>query len=199
MEQKGMVSKLTRCMLDQALSRLARWDKIHPGLFMSLNLSAQDVQKPVFIDQLKGLLEETGLAPSSIVLEITETELLSDWQQAAHTIAELKKMGVKLALDDFGTGYSSLSYLNRFRASKLKIDRSFVHAWSQTGGTQLLRAIVHLGHNMGMKVVAEGVERKEELHFLQSLGCDYYQGYLSAKPMFAEEIERDQWLESGHG
>jgi diguanylate cyclase (GGDEF)-like protein len=194
MEEQGLVKQLTEQMLAQALPQLARWQALQPDLFMSLNLSAWDIQKPDFLKQLKSLLAAYKLAPANVVLEITETALLADWQQAVNTIESLRALGVELALDDFGTGYSSLSYLNRFHAAKLKIDRSFIHSWSQSGDAQLVKTIVQLGRTMGMQVVAEGVERPEELEFLRGLQCDYYQGFLSAKPMFAAEVDRDKWL-----
>ncbi|MDO9467645.1 MAG: EAL domain-containing protein [Thiobacillus sp.] len=194
MEEQGLVSQLTVRMLDEALPQLARWQSREPGFFMSINLSARDIHKPVFIDHLKGLLSAYDLSPASVVLEITETVLLADWQRASEALASLRALGVQFALDDFGTGYSSLSYLNRIHAAKLKIDRSFLQSWSQSGDDQLIRAIVQLGHGLGLTVVAEGVETPAELSFLRELGCDCYQGYLSAKPMFEDEIGRAGWF-----
>jgi diguanylate cyclase (GGDEF)-like protein len=194
MEEQGLVEQLTAQMLDLALRQLSRWQAVQPQLFMSVNLSARDIQNPSFLEPLKGLMAELKLEPASIVLEITETALLADWKHAAKTIGSLRAIGIELALDDFGTGYSSLSYLSRIQATKLKIDRSFIHSWSQSGSAQLLETIVQLGQTMDMEVVAEGVERTEELDFLRSLKCDFYQGYLSAKPMLASEIERDHWV-----
>lgn len=128
------------------------------------------------------------------MLEITESLLLADWQNASPVLEALIALGVRLALDDFGTGYSSLSYLHRINADKLKIDRSFIEHWSLTGDARLLRTMVQLGQSMNMVVIAEGVERKEELAFLHELGCDQYQGFLSARPMLPEEVEADGWF-----
>ena len=194
MEEQGIVSQLTEQMLKQALSQLARWQTKHPRLYMSVNLSAQDIQQPTFLTLLQSLITHYQLTPANIVLEITESLLLSDWQQANHVIQSLKALGVRLALDDFGTGYSSLSYLHRINAEKLKIDRSFVQHWSQTGDARLLHSMIKLGQTMNMSVIAEGVEKTKELDFLHQFGCDQYQGFLTAKPMFVEEIERDNWL-----
>ncbi|MCH8529718.1 MAG: EAL domain-containing protein [Saccharospirillum sp.] len=194
MEQQGIITRLTAHILTQAVAQLHHWQKTQPDLFMSVNLSAQDIHSPTFIEHLKALLDEFNVPSSSIVLEITETVLLADWQQANTVLAPLRELGVQLALDDFGTGYSSLSYLDRFHADKLKIDRSFIHNWTSTGDARLLKTMVQLGHTMEMEVIAEGVEQGRELDFLQALGCNQYQGFLTAKPMYAEELERNRWL-----
>ncbi len=197
MEEQGLVSILTNRMLELALTQLAEWRKLHEGLFMSVNLSARDIQNPNFIEHLRRLLSSHELAPDSVVLEITETDLLADWQNASVTLGVLNSLGVKLALDDFGTGYSSLSYLSRIHASKLKIDRSFIHSWSESGDARLLVTMVQLGHGMDMRVVAEGVETLQELAFLRELGCDSYQGYLAAKPMFVDDVAAADWFQAG--
>ena len=193
MEEQGLITHLTQQMLTQALLQLSKWQSIEPNLFMSINLSASDVQKPVFLETLKHQLLEHKLTPSTVTLEITETALLADWQQATHTIESLRALGVEMALDDFGTGYSSLSYLNRFHAAKLKIDQSFIRSWSQSGEEQLIRTIVQLGQTMGMQVIAEGVEKPDELDFLNGLACNYYQGFIAARPMLASEVNFDNW------
>jgi len=114
------------------------------------------------------------------------------------TLDILRAMGVKLAIDDYGTRYSSLSYLRRIRSSTLKIDRSFVSAWSESHEENLLRTMVHLGHDMDMNVVAEGIETVEELNFLKDINCNCYQGYLSAKPMFKDDVALTSWFRSGN-
>lgn len=194
MEEQGLICELTEAMLTQALSQLACWQRVVPDLFMSINLSARDIQRPAFLQKLKSLIADFNLSPASIVLEITETVLLADWPQTARVVEELRELGVQLALDDFGTGYSSLSYLNRVHANKLKIDRSFIQNWSHSSDSRLLRTMVQLGQAMNMAVIAEGVEQIKELDLLRLLECDCYQGFLAARPMFADEIERDQWI-----
>lgn len=194
MEERGLVSRLTEQMLQHVGHQLCYWQDRHPDVFVSLNLSARDIQKPRFIEQLKSLITQDQLSPDHIVLEITESLLLSDWESASPVLDELRRLGVGLALDDFGTGYSSLSYLHRINADKLKIDRSFIQYWSTTGDSRLLRSMVQLGGIMNMTVIAEGIERPEELEFLRQLGCEQYQGFLSAKPMLPEEIEAGGWL-----
>ncbi|RAU18028.1 histidine kinase [Nitrincola tibetensis] len=194
MEEQGLISKLTEQMLSQSLTRLSSWQEKQPDLFMSINLSAQDIQKPTFLSHLRYLIAHHRLIPDRVILEITESLLLSDWQQASNVLNALKEIGVRLALDDFGTGYSSLSYLQRINAAKLKIDRSFIQQSTQTGDSRLLQSIVQLGKTMNMSVIAEGVEQVQELNFLRIIGCDQYQGFLKAKPMLAEEVERDLWI-----
>ena len=194
MEETGLISQLTEQMLMHVCLQLSRWQAQHPALFISLNLSGRDIQKPLFINQLQSLIKNYGLTPHRIIFEITESLLLSDWQKASPVLESLRALGVRLALDDFGTGYSSLSYLHRINADKLKIDRSFIEHWSRTGDARLLRAMSQLGKSMDMTVIAEGIEKSEELDFLRQLGCDQYQGFLSAKPMLLEELESGHWL-----
>ncbi len=194
MEERGLISRLTEQIISCVVPQLAHWHNINPDWFMSLNLSARDIQKPSFIDNLTSLIYAHKLVPEKVVLEITESLLLADWQKASQVLESLKSLGVRLALDDFGTGYSSLSYLHRINADKLKIDRSFIEHWSQTADARLLRTMVHLGHSMNMTVIAEGVENREELVFLGEIGCHQYQGFLSARPMLPEDLEAGGWL-----
>jgi diguanylate cyclase (GGDEF)-like protein len=194
MEDRGLISRLTEQIISRVVPQLSYWHSQHPDLFLSLNLSARDIQKPLFIENLTTLIHAHKLMPEKIVLEITESLLLADWAKASGVLESLRSLGVRLALDDFGTGYSSLSYLHRINADKLKIDRSFIEHWSQTGDARLLRTIVHLGQSMSMTVIAEGVEEKEELAFLKEIGCHQYQGFLSARPMLPEEIGAGDWL-----
>lgn len=191
LENMGLIMPLTGLMLEQALARLADWHKKDPELFMAVNLSARDIESPSFLKVIASLLKRYNLPPQKVVVEITETTLLSNWQQASHVIDSIKELGVRLALDDFGTGYSSLNYLNRINAEKLKIDRSFIQGWASNGDVRLLSTMVQLGQAMGMSVVAEGVEQEKELALLKELNCDYYQGFLSAKPMPAEQVETE--------
>lgn len=189
LESNDLITQLTETMLKQGLTQLAQWQQKQANLFMSVNLSAKDIEDPSFLDVVSRLVKHYSINPETIVLEITETTLLSNWQQASDVIRSIQNMKMKLALDDFGTGFSSLSYLNRINADKLKIDRSFIDAWSQTGDARLLNAMVQLGKGMGVEVVAEGIEQEKELLFLRELQCEYYQGFLTAKPMSAIEIE----------
>lgn len=194
LEEQGLISKLTIQMMRQVIPQLMAWRNRFSNLFMSFNLSAQDIQTPIFINELKHLLDKHQVNPRYLVLEITESELLSDWQQASKVLRSLKEIGVQIAIDDFGTGYSSLSYLQRINADKLKIDRSFIQHWTHTKDSRLLSLMMQLGKTMGMTVIAEGIETQHELAFLKTLECDQYQGYFKAMPMLAEVIEQQTWF-----
>ena len=155
---------------------------------MHVNLSAKQFVQPNLADKLTRILEETGLPAAALKLEITESAIMENPERRSSVLAESEgSSGVQLAIDDFGTGYSSLSYLHRFPIDSLKIDRSFV---SEMGGqgepSEIVRAIVNLAHNLGLDVIAEGVETQAQLDHLTTLGCDYGQGYLFSVPMAAD-------------
>ncbi|MEQ6887030.1 EAL domain-containing protein [Salicola sp. Rm-C-2C1-2] len=194
MEDQRLISQLTWKMLKAAIGKLAQWQSDGREWFISVNLSAQDIQNPNLPDQLAELLEAHGTEPGRLILEITESMLLEDWPLALQTITALERLGVELALDDFGTGYSSLNYLNRIKASKLKIDRSFIRSWALDGDDRLMRGIVQLSHSLGMGVVAEGVEERSELAMLSELECSSYQGFLASQPLLEEEFPAQQWF-----
>ncbi|WP_237134129.1 EAL domain-containing protein [Pseudohongiella sp. O18] len=197
LEEHGLITQLTKSMLELALAQLATWRVKHPDLYVSVNLSARDIQEPDFIRVLEHLLHHYQVPSNRVLLEITETVLLADWHNASKSINDLKALGVKLALDDFGTGYSSLSYLSKIQASTLKVDRSFINSWSESSDDNLLSTMVQLGHGTGMKVVAEGVETIEQLNYLKEIGCDNYQGYLLSKPMSSDDISATEWFKTG--
>jgi EAL domain-containing protein (putative c-di-GMP-specific phosphodiesterase class I) len=135
-------------------------------------------------------LEETNLPASQLEIEITESVLLNDTEAVAQTLAAVHDLGVRLALDDFGTGYSSLTYLRRFPVQKVKIDQSFVVSLcTNASDAAIARAIISLGHSLGLQVVAEGVEAKEQLDYLRTAGCDGAQGYFISMPMSSSECE----------
>lgn len=194
MEHQRLVSQLTWQMLKAAIGQLAQWQSHGPEWFVSVNLSAQDIQNPNLPGQLAELLEAHGTEPGRLILEITESMLLEDWPLALQTITAFGHLGVEVALDDFGTGYSSLNYLNRIQATKLKIDRSFIRSWAVDGDDRLMRGIVQLSHSLGMGVVAEGIEDRSELAMLSHLGCSSYQGFLVSKPLMQEELPAQPWF-----
>lgn len=196
-EARGMARDLTRQVLESALQQLKRWHCHRPHLFMSVNLTAQDALDPNIANEIDELLQSHQIDAHSLVLELTESALISDWHIGGANLQSLSDLGVGLAIDDFGTGYSSLSYLNRFPVSKLKIDRSFVSNWSHRQDDRLIRAIVHLGCTLGFSVVAEGVEQPDQLAFLRALGCHEFQGYLVSKPLSAEQVELAPWFQAG--
>ena len=193
-EETGTIVPIGRWVLTEACRQAVEWQKHRSpegaahSLTMSVNLSARQFASPDLVGDVRRALDETGLSPSALLLEITESAVIEDAEEAASTLGALKTLGVHLALDDFGTGYSSLSYLERFPVDVLKIDRSFVAKIGRdAGGTALLSAVVGLAQVLGLQVVAEGVETAEQRDLLQGVGCDLLQGYYFSKPLPQEE------------
>jgi EAL domain-containing protein (putative c-di-GMP-specific phosphodiesterase class I) len=154
---------------------------------MSVNISARQFQHSDLVTYVSRILEETGLEPSALSLEITESLLMEDARSITVTLHQLKKLGVKLLIDDFGTGYSSLSYLKRLPIDSLKIDRSFVdEIGRRSGDLNVASVIVSLAHILGLGVIAEGVESENQLVRLRELGCDLAQGNYFSKPLSSE-------------
>ena len=165
------------------------------GLRIAVNLSARQFKERDLLTTVTRILTETGLDPTMdlLELEVTETTLMNDMGKAAATLAVLRDMGLKIALDDFGTGYSSLNYLKRFRINTLKIDQTFVRDIARnTEGAAIASVIITLGHSLGLTVVAEGVETREQLDILRAAGCDEIQGYYYSEPLPAAAFE--EWL-----
>ena len=189
-EETGLIIDIDRWVLREACSRLVAWERGGlPALHLSVNLSSRQFSQEDLPAVVGEILRETGFPAQRLELEMTESLLASSSQQVAVTTEGLKALGVELHIDDFGTGYSSLSYLQRFSATALKIDRSFIDKMtgSQEGG-KLVATIVAMAHTFGMAVVAEGVETPEQLELLRSLRCEYSQGYLHSKPLDAESM-----------
>jgi EAL domain-containing protein (putative c-di-GMP-specific phosphodiesterase class I) len=150
---------------------------------VAINLSTRQFNESLLIAETHRLIERYQLAPEFINLEITENLAMSNGEQTVSILKGLKALGVKIAIDDFGTGYSSLTYLHRFPIDTLKVDRSFVRAIDQKEGQAVAKTIVALAKSLELKTVAEGIETKEQIEFMQSLDCDYFQGFIFAKPM----------------
>jgi diguanylate cyclase (GGDEF)-like protein len=186
-EDAGMMDQLGEFVLRRALADAARW----PGLFIAVNLSPVQVRDRKFVDLVAEVLKESKIAPSRVVLEITEGVLIDDPDTAKARLEDLRALGVRLALDDFGAGYSSLTYLQRLPFDKLKIDRGFVAALDHSANTGvIIQAIVALGRALGMSVLIEGVETEEQRVLLRLAGCNEMQGFLFARPAPADEIDR---------
>jgi diguanylate cyclase len=152
-----------------------------------VNLSARQLAQPDLPALVADILRETGVEPSDLHLEITESSLMDDPDAALATMTELRDLGVRLVLDDFGTGYSSLAYVQRFPIAMLKIDRSFVAELGEDGaGAAIVAAVASMAQGLGVDVVAEGVETEEQARLLEALGCRYAQGFLFARPLPAE-------------
>ena len=185
-EECGLILPLGEWVMRQALREARRW----PGLRVAVNVSPIQFRQKNFVQSVQDLLDETGVEPSQLEIELTESVLLADADQAEDAMIELRAMGVRLALDDFGTGYSSLIYLRRFAFDKIKIDRSFLESTESTGESAIIvHSIVHLGRALGLTVTAEGVETQDQHRFLQSLGCHELQGFLFSPPVAAAEID----------
>jgi EAL domain-containing protein (putative c-di-GMP-specific phosphodiesterase class I) len=193
-EETGLIVPIGAWVLREACRQGAilhsRFPRSRP-LTMSVNLSAKQLQSESIVSDVEDALAFSGLEPSALVLEITETVMMSDSGVAITRLNDLKALGVRIALDDFGTGYSSLSYLSRFPVDILKMDRSFLSGRSFLAGgeeSSLAAAIIAIGERLGLEVVAEGIEREDQSDSLRDLGCQLGQGFLFARPMTQDAL-----------
>jgi diguanylate cyclase (GGDEF)-like protein len=186
-EESGLMNILGELVLRRALTDGARWK----DLFVSVNLSPVQIRSPGLLDLVRDALSESGLPAPRLTLEITEGALIDNPEEALRKLEALRALGVATALDDFGSGYSSLNYLQKFPFDRLKIDRGFVASLGNSGNAgAIIQSIVTLGHALGMKVLAEGVETNEQRVLLRLAGCDELQGFLFAKACPAESIDK---------
>lgn len=187
-EETGLIVPIGQWVLESATQQLKLWQtrfmQEHP-LVLGINLSARHFLQPELIDQCRGIIEKAHLPDKSLSLEVTESAMMPDPECAIKVMTQLKTLGIKIALDDFGTGYSSLSYLHRFPLDSLKIDRSFVTRMMEDD--EIVRTIIVLGRNLGLKIIAEGVETIEQAVRLRELGCEYAQGFFFSTPINAEQ------------
>ena len=192
-EETGLIIPISLFVLREACQQLVLWRSRFPDhrpLTISVNLSAVQLAQPDLVDRITEILEETGLDGRDLCLEITESAIMRDEAAAAATFSRLKDLGVRIHVDDFGTGYSSLAALHRYPVDALKIDRSFVSSMETSGEkAEIVHTIATLAHQLGMKVIAEGVENTEQLERLREMGCDRGQGYLFSKPALGEVAE----------
>ncbi|NIZ90074.1 sensor domain-containing protein [Kineococcus rubinsiae] len=191
-EESGLVRELGAWVLDTAVAQAARWadDPAHRTVEMAVNVSTRQLADPGLVAAVTAVLARHGLDPRLLVLEVTETALVTDPETAAATLHALKALGVGIAVDDFGTGYASLTYLQRFPVDELKIDRSFVMGLGVNDGDDAIVATcVQLAHAMGIRAVAEGVETEGQRLALVGMDCDFVQGYLFARPLTAGALE----------
>jgi diguanylate cyclase (GGDEF)-like protein len=185
-ENSGAIIDLGRHMLNQACQDVRRWSLFEPQLHVSVNVSAQQLGGNELINHVGGALDQAGLDPAKLWLEITESMVMNNVDDAMTSIGRLRDLGVALSIDDFGTGYSSLAYLQNIEATALKIDRSFVTPLSNPDPTRdvnIVRAMVDLAHHLDLMVIAEGIENIRQLDTLRAVGCDCAQGFLIARPM----------------
>jgi EAL domain-containing protein (putative c-di-GMP-specific phosphodiesterase class I) len=193
-EESLLIIALDRWVMRAACRQLKFWQETIPGaqdLKVNVNLSGKDFAQPDLIDQVIATLRETGVSPHCLRLEITESAIMENIELANHTLRQLQALGVQVDIDDFGTGFSSLTYLFQLPVNTLKIDRSFVQQLGiDPRKTEIVRTILNLAHNIGLDVVAEGVETSEQAEHLRRIGCDEGQGYLFAPPLEASQVER---------
>ena len=187
-EKTGAIVPIGRWVLQEACRQVMAWHAVKPGLGLSVNLSARQLRDPGLIAEVSRVLAQTGFPAEALTLEITESVLMDDIDSGIRFLGSLKALGIHLAIDDFGTGYSSLSYLSKLPVDSLKIDRSFVSGLSSQQNAPLVASIVEIGHSLHLEVVAEGIERAEELAELERLHCEVGQGYLFSKPIAASDM-----------
>jgi diguanylate cyclase (GGDEF)-like protein len=196
-EETGLIVPIGEWVVRTACLQTKAWQNAGlPAVTVAVNISARQFREANLLQLVAKILAETGLDPTQLELEVTESVIMHDAQHVIATLQAFRNMGVKLSVDDFGTGYSSLSYLKRFPVDRLKIDQSFVRdITANADDAAIAQAVITLGHTMNLRVIAEGVEAPEQLAFLRSNECDEMQGYLFDKPMPAHEFEK--LLESG--
>jgi diguanylate cyclase (GGDEF)-like protein len=184
-EESGVILPLGRQLLGKACTQAYVWQQVHPSpdLSLAVNISARQLREG-FVEEVTGVLTSTGLEPTTLVLEVTETAAMHDPETTVAILDELRSHGVRFSLDDFGTGYSSMAYLTRMRFDQLKLDRGFVEGMSAGGADAVVaQSIVALGQSLDIPVLAEGIERKEQADMLLRLGCEQGQGYLFSRPL----------------
>jgi diguanylate cyclase (GGDEF)-like protein len=190
-ERTGLIHPLTHWVLDAALDQAAQWQRAGLPLSVAVNISTRCLLDPAFPDQVTGQLATWQIPPDRLVLEITESAVMADPTRALEVLGRLHSLGVGLAVDDFGTGYSSMAYLKELPVDELKIDRSFVSQMATSpSDAVIVRSTIDLGHNLGLHVVAEGVETQHAWQELTALGCDMAQGYYLGRPMPAADLEQ---------
>ena len=192
-EETGLIIPLGRWVLREACCQMRRWqesfDWARP-LTLSVNISGTQFMQPDLVEQVRRILHETGFDPRCLQLEITESSVIENTETVTQMLVQLRSLGIRLSMDDFGTGYSSLSYLHRFPIHTLKIDRSFISSCGGGDENEIVRTIIMLARNMGMDVVAEGVETEQQLASLRDLRCEYGQGFFFSHPLDVETTTR---------
>jgi EAL domain-containing protein (putative c-di-GMP-specific phosphodiesterase class I) len=193
-EQTGYISSITRWVLAHAIAQCGQWQRDGLRVRVCVNISARDLRgRDELVQFVSSHLQKAELPAGMLCLEITESALMEDPQVAQSSLRKLRDLGVATSIDDYGTGYSSLAYIKQLAVNELKIDRAFVSGMeADQRNAAIVRSTIELGHNLGLTVVAEGVETEHELAELRRFGCDAAQGFLFARPMPAASFER--WL-----
>ena len=191
-EETGLIVPIGTWVLHEACRQLRSWEQEFPSardLIVNVNLSARQCTHPDLLQDVRRILDDTGVPPTRLKLEITESVVLENSETVAEVLRELRAIGVQLGLDDFGIGYSALSYLHRFPFQTIKIDRSFVSGIANASNTEIIRAIVSMAAGLAMNVTAEGIETADQLNKLQELACEFGQGYYFDKPLTREDAQ----------
>jgi diguanylate cyclase (GGDEF)-like protein len=190
-EQTGLIMPLTLWVLNEALNQCNLWNQEGLRLDVSVNLSPWNLQSSALPEQIRGLLASSGVSPLQLELEITESAIMAKPAEATEILTRMKEMRLRIAVDDFGTGYSSLALLHRLPVDVIKIDKSFIMKLAtEAQDAVIVRSMIYLAHNLGLKVVAEGVENREAMRMLMKIGCDMAQGYYISEPRPAQELPR---------
>jgi EAL domain-containing protein (putative c-di-GMP-specific phosphodiesterase class I) len=190
-EETGNIRRLTQWVLESGVRQAADWARRGMKIRISVNLSVRDLGDPMLADRVTDLLRSYEVDPSDIVLEVTESAIMGEPDAAIEMLRRLADRGIDLSIDDFGVGQSSFAYLRRLPVREIKIDKSFVLKLADSPeDATIVRSIVELGHNLGYKVTAEGVEDEGSFVFLRDIGCDYAQGYHIAKALPADGFDR---------
>jgi EAL domain-containing protein (putative c-di-GMP-specific phosphodiesterase class I) len=190
LEETGLITDIGAWVLSEACARAASWRQNGYAMGVAVNVSARQLDTDEFVATVQSTLSDSGLDPSALTLEITETTLMRNAEETARRLVEIKQLGVRIAIDDFGTGYSSLAYLQKFPVDALKIDRSFISALRDNReGETLIHTLVQLGKALSIETLAEGIEQHDELDLLREEQCDSGQGFLYARPLDVSETE----------
>jgi EAL domain-containing protein (putative c-di-GMP-specific phosphodiesterase class I) len=188
-ERTGLIIPLTLWVLQQSLLQCRQWKEIGLDIGVAVNLTMWNLEAQELPEQIEKLLRDTGVSPESLELEITETSIMSDPQRVIRTLDQIRRLGVRFAIDDFGTGYSSFAYLTKLPVSCIKIDKSFIqNIENDRDSSVIVKSIIDLGHNLGLKIVAEGVETIESKKMLRVFQCDEGQGYYFCRPVPADAM-----------
>jgi EAL domain-containing protein (putative c-di-GMP-specific phosphodiesterase class I) len=188
-EECGLMEAIGRWTIEASVAQARVWNDLGCPLKMSMNASANQLQDHRFFDHLHGVLRLNDVAPAQIELEVTETAAIMDSKDVSDVLSRLRGRGITIALDDYGTHYSSLTYLQRLPIDTIKIDQSFVkEVPTSDSDSAIIRSVIALGHDLGKSIVAEGIERADQLAWLRDTACDIGQGFLFARPMPPNEI-----------